>query len=165
MEWMGPHGIRMVMERRNSVFTNFKIHLLKCWKLLRLPLATSPPKTTMARCSIPCGALLHVETSKVGFVTSVVCLALVVLPGLVWGILTPLTSGRTDQASEEDRRFVSPFSHDEKVDIQRGFFSNKKGENDERMKIAAVYFLTICQTHNLLRRKAWVAFWLVLSWA
>ena len=85
---------------------NSKIHLLKCWKLLRLPLATSPPKTTMARCSIPCGALLHVETSKVGFVTSVVCLALVVLPGLVWGILTPLTSGRTDQASEEDRRFV-----------------------------------------------------------
>lgn len=38
----------------------------------------------------------------VGFVTSVVCLALVVLPGLVWGILTPLTSGRTDQASEEE---------------------------------------------------------------
>lgn len=31
----------------------------------------------------------------VGFVTSVVCLALVVLPGLVWAILTPLTGRET----------------------------------------------------------------------
>lgn len=48
-----------------SVFTNFKIHLLKCWKLLRLPLAISPPPKNhgMARCSIPAtGVFWHVET-------------------------------------------------------------------------------------------------------
>ena len=37
------------------------------------------------------GCVLHpcVDPNEVGFVTSVVCLALVVLPGLVWCILTP----------------------------------------------------------------------------
>lgn len=90
-----------------SVFTNFKIHLLKCWKLLRLPLAISPPPQKPRNGTLfdPCNGrfLARWNGPKVGFVTSVVCLALVVLPGLVWGILTPLTSGRTDQASEEDR--------------------------------------------------------------
>lgn len=41
-----------------------------------------------------------IKCTKVGFVTSVICLALVVLPGLLWGILTPVTSRQTSGDEE-----------------------------------------------------------------
>lgn len=153
-----------------SVFTNFKIHLLNCWKLLRLPLAISPPKNHgMARCSIPAtGVFWHVETVLRWALSPQWCASLWLCCLALFGEFSHHSPvGERTRPLKRTGLYFSRLAMTEKlIYTEIHFFSptKKRGRMMKGWKLQRDIFWHL-PFDNLVRRKAWVAFWLVLSWA